>query len=92
VGYFVPGEESLLEFDVSKAGPGIHSRFFHSYDPQILLHMFLFMNNHFPGYLQSEVLTQYGEVKTSTEHTDRRSDQISFFNITNIWANSCSRI
>ena len=44
-GLFVPGEETSIEFDTSKAGP---------------------------GYLQSEILTQFGEVKSVAEHTDKR--------------------
>lgn len=42
---FIPGEETLLELDVTKAGP---------------------------GQLQSEVLTQYGEVKSFVEPVDNR--------------------
>jgi len=45
LGYFLPGEETAIEFDTSKAGP---------------------------GFLQSEILTQFGEVKSVAEHTDRR--------------------
>jgi hypothetical protein len=45
LGYFVAGEETSIEFDTSKAGP---------------------------GFLQTEILTQYGEVKSVAEHTDRR--------------------
>ena len=41
----MPGEEAVIEFDTSKAGP---------------------------GYMQSEILTQYGEVKSVAEHTDKR--------------------
>ena len=42
---FIPGEETLLELDVSKAGP---------------------------GQLQSEVLTQYGEIRSAVEPLDNR--------------------
>ena len=45
LGFFVPGDETAIEFDTSKAGP---------------------------GFLQSEILTQYGEVKSVAEHTDKR--------------------
>ena len=42
---FIPGEETLLELDISKAGP---------------------------GQLQSELLTQYGEVRSAVEPLDNR--------------------
>merc|ERR1712223_321799 len=42
---FIPGEETLLELDISKAGP---------------------------GQLQSELLTQYGEVRSAVEPLDDR--------------------
>ena len=50
----MPGEEAVIEFDTSKAGP---------------------------GYMQSEILTQYGEVKSVAEHTDKRL--LKFFFQTN---------
>ena len=43
--YFIPAEETLVEFDTSKAGP---------------------------GHMQSEVLTQFGEVKSIVEPLDNR--------------------
>ena len=42
---FIPGEETLLELDISKAGP---------------------------GQLQSELLTQYGEIRSAVEPLDNR--------------------
>ncbi len=66
MGYFVPGEETIFEFDISKAGPGA----------LLLKLMFCIIITLqeliFLGYLQSEILTQYGEVKSVAEHTDRR--------------------
>ena len=50
----MPGEEAVIEFDTSKAGP---------------------------GYMQSEILTQYGEVKSVAEHTDKRLEH--FLNVGN---------
>ena len=44
-GRFSPGEQTMLELDTSKAGP---------------------------GYLQAEVVTQYGEVRCHVESTDNR--------------------
>ena len=49
----MPGEEAVIEFDTSKAGP---------------------------GYMQSEILTQYGEVKSVAEHTDKRLLNFFFSN------------